>query len=143
MSASIGLAGAYAGSTYTAYESFILPTDDTTVVATKAAHDRAEAAVNISRAELSLTEASLAEAESDLAKADIRSPITGIVLDRTAEKGQIVAATLNAPILFTLAEDLSRMDLQVAIDEADIGRADGGDWVKEFRTVMLNAGVAS
>ena len=99
----------------------------TVVVATKAAHDRAAAAVDIASADLQLSEAALAEAQSDLAKAEIRSPITGIVLDRSAEKGQIVAATLNAPILFTLAEDLSRMDLQVAIDEADIGRVTVGN----------------
>lgn len=98
-----------------------------TVVAAKAAHDRAAAAVEIARADLKLAEASLEEAKTDLAKADIRSPITGIVLDRTAEKGMIVAATLNAPVLFTLAEDLSRMELQVAIDEADIGRVGVGN----------------
>ncbi|MFZ1469816.1 MAG: efflux RND transporter periplasmic adaptor subunit [Paracoccaceae bacterium] len=99
----------------------------TTVVASKAAHDRAEAAVAIARADLSLSEASLAEARSDLAKAEIRSPIKGIVLDRAADKGQIVAATLNAPVLFTLAEDLARMELQVAVDEADIGRVAVGN----------------
>ncbi|NGM46587.1 efflux RND transporter periplasmic adaptor subunit [Rhodobacter sp. SGA-6-6] len=98
-----------------------------TVIAAKAAHDRAVAAVEIARADLKLAEASLEEAKTDLAKADIRSPITGIVLDRTAEKGMIVAATLNAPVLFTLAEDLSRMELQVAIDEADIGRVTVGN----------------
>ena len=99
----------------------------TTVVATRAAHDRAMAAVEIAAADLKLAEASLSEARSDLAKAAIRSPIDGIVLSRTAEKGQIVAATLNAPILFTLAEDLARMDLQVDIDEADIGRVAVGN----------------
>ena len=98
-----------------------------TVIAAKAAHDRALAAVEIARADLKLAEASLEEARTDLAKADIRSPITGIVLDRTAEKGMIVAATLNAPVLFTLAEDLSRMELQVDIDEADIGRVGVGN----------------
>jgi HlyD family secretion protein len=97
------------------------------VIAAKAAHDRAVAAVDIARADLKLAEASVSEAQSDLAKAVIRSPINGIVLNRTAEKGQIVAATLNAPILFTLAEDLSRMDLQVAVDEADIGRVAVGN----------------
>ena len=99
----------------------------TAVVSAKAAHDRAAAAVEIARADLALTSATMAEAKSDLAKAQIRSPITGIVLDRAAEKGQIVAATLNAPILFTLAEDLARMELQVAIDEADIGRVAFGN----------------
>ncbi|GAB1363605.1 efflux RND transporter periplasmic adaptor subunit [Rhodobacter sp.] len=98
-----------------------------TVIASKAAHDRAVAAVEIARADLKLAEASLDEAKTDLSKADIRSPITGIVLDRAAEKGMIVAATLNAPVLFTLAEDLSRMELQVAIDEADIGRVAVGN----------------
>lgn len=98
-----------------------------TVVAAKAAHDRAMAAVEIAKADLQLAEAALAEARTDLAKAEIRSPITGIVLSRTAEKGQIVAATLNAPVLFTLAEDLARMELQVDIDEADIGRVAVGN----------------
>jgi HlyD family secretion protein len=97
------------------------------VVAARAAHDRALAAVEIARADLQLAEASLAEAQADLEKAVIRSPITGIVLNRAAEKGQIVAATLNAPVLFTLAEDLSRMELQVGIDEADIGRVAVGN----------------
>lgn len=97
------------------------------VVAARAAHDRALAAVEIARADLQLAEASLAEAKADVEKAVIRSPITGIVLNRAAEKGQIVAATLNAPVLFTLAEDLSRMELQVAIDEADIGRVTVGN----------------
>jgi len=97
------------------------------VVGAKAAQDRAEAAVEIARADLALATATIAEAKSDLAKAQIRSPITGIVLDRAAEKGQIVVATLNAPILFTLAEDLARMELQVAIDEADIGRVAFGN----------------
>lgn len=99
----------------------------TTVVATRAAHDRAMAAVEIAAADLKLAEASLSEARSDLAKAAIRSPIDGIVLSRTAEKGQIVAATLNAPILFTLAEDLARMELRVDVDEADIGRVAVGN----------------
>lgn len=94
----------------------------TVVVAARAAHDRALAAVAIARADVSLAEANLASVRADLEKAEIRSPINGIVLSRTAEKGQIVAASLNAPVLFTLAEDLRRMELRVAIDEADIGR---------------------
>lgn len=98
----------------------------TTVISAKAAHDRAVAAVDIARADVTLAEAALAEARTDLEKSVIRAPIKGIVLDRAAETGQIVAATLNAPILFTLAEDLTRMDLQVAVDEADIGRVKVG-----------------
>lgn len=98
----------------------------TTVIAAKAAHDRAIAAVEIARADVTLGEAALTEARNDLDKAVIRAPIKGIVLKRSAEVGQIVAATLNAPVLFTLAEDLARMDLQVAVDEADIGRVKSG-----------------
>jgi HlyD family secretion protein len=56
-----------------------------------------------------------------LGKAEIRSPINGIVLDRRVDVGQTVAATLMTPELFVLAEDLSRMDLQADVSEADIG----------------------
>lgn len=96
------------------------------IVAARAAHDRALAAVEMAAADLALTSANLQTARADLDKAAIRSPINGIVLGRAAEKGQIVAATLNAPVLFTLAEDLTRMDLQVSVDEADIGRVKVG-----------------
>lgn len=92
-----------------------------------AAHDRAEAALDSARADLTLAEANLALQAADLDKAVIRAPIRGIVLDRAAEKGQIVASSLNTPVLFTLAEDLARMELQVDIDEADIGRVAPGN----------------
>lgn len=97
-----------------------------TTVAARAAHDRATAAVDMAEAEVTLAEANLAAQEADLDKAEIRSPINGIVLTRAAERGQIVAASLNAPILFTLAEDLRRMELRVSVDEADIGRVQVG-----------------
>lgn len=97
-----------------------------TIIGARAAHDRATAAVEMARADVTLAEANLSAQESDLDKAEIRSPINGIVLTRAAEKGQIVAASLNAPILFTLAEDLSRMELRVSVDEADIGRVQVG-----------------
>jgi HlyD family secretion protein len=64
--------------------------------------------------------------QTNLDKATIRSPINGIVLDRKVEPGQTVAASFQTPELFTLAEDLSRMELVVAIDEADIGRISHG-----------------
>lgn len=93
----------------------------------EAEDDRARAALESARADLTLAMANLALEEADLDKAQIRSPIRGIVLERTAEPGQIVASSLNAPVLFTLAEDLSRMELQVDIDEADIGQVSVGD----------------
>lgn len=97
------------------------------IVGAKAAFDRAAAAVDIARADLSLAEANLTLQQVDTAKAEIRSPIKGIVMNRTAEVGQTVASSLSAPVLFTLAEDLKRMELQVDIDEADIGKVAVGD----------------
>ncbi len=92
------------------------------VDASVAAHARAKAGVASARAQVSIAEASLDGQLTNLAKATIRSPIKGIVLDRKVEPGQTVAASFQTPELFTLAEDLSRMELLVAIDEADIGR---------------------
>ncbi|MFQ6775839.1 efflux RND transporter periplasmic adaptor subunit [Cereibacter sphaeroides] len=97
------------------------------LVATEAAHKRAESEVKIAEADRTLAAANLEVQRVDLAKAVIRSPIRGIVLDRAAEAGQIVASSLNTPVLFTLAEDLTRMELRVDIDEADIGRVRVGN----------------
>ena len=56
----------------------------------------------------------------------IHSPIDGIVLTRSVEPGQTVAAAFQAPVLFTLAEDLTQMELHVDVDEADIGQVKEG-----------------
>ncbi|MFH1886780.1 MAG: efflux RND transporter periplasmic adaptor subunit, partial [Pseudomonadota bacterium] len=64
--------------------------------------------------------------ETNLSKATILSPIDGIVLERSVEPGQTVAASLQAPILFSLAEDLTKMELNVDVDEADVGRVREG-----------------
>jgi HlyD family secretion protein len=93
----------------------------------KASSDRAVAGLAAARADLEIAAANLAIVETDLAKADIRSPINGIVLDRAIEPGQIVASSLSAPVLFTLAEDLSEMELQVDIDEADMAKVRTGE----------------
>ncbi|MBO6676607.1 MAG: efflux RND transporter periplasmic adaptor subunit [Rhizobiales bacterium] len=82
---------------------------------------RAEAELQYSVAERSLAEANLALHQAELDQACICSPIRGVVLDRDVDAGQIVAASLSAPILFTVAEDLTQMELRVDIDEADIG----------------------
>ncbi|WP_347248010.1 efflux RND transporter periplasmic adaptor subunit [Zoogloea sp.] len=79
----------------------------------------AEAAVLSAKAALSTFEISLS-------KATIHSPIDGIVLTRKVEPGQTVAAAMTAPVLFTLAEDLRRMELQVDVDEADVGKVKEG-----------------
>jgi len=92
-----------------------------------ATHQRADAELEIAKANLTLAEANLTLQEADLEKAAIRSPIKGVVLDRAADVGQIVASSLSAPTLFILAEDLSQMELRVDIDEADIGRVAVGN----------------
>lgn len=99
---------------------------DNDVDAAVAAYERARASVASARAQVALAQAALEGYETNLKKATIRSPINGIVLDRQVEPGQTVAASLQTPVLFTLAEDLQRMELIVAIDEADIGQVSDG-----------------
>lgn len=93
----------------------------------RAALLRAEAAIETAKANVLAAEADLKLQETNLKKACICAPIDGIVLDRTVEPGQIVAASLQAPKLFTLAESLDSMELTVAIDEADIGQVEIGN----------------
>ena len=88
----------------------------------KANLDRAIADEANVRATVAQAEATLEAQRTDLAKAVIRSPIKGMVLKRAAEPGQTVAATFQTPVLFTLAEDLTQMELHVDVDEADVGK---------------------
>lgn len=87
---------------------------------------RADAAVQAAQAGVAEAEASLRAGEIDLQRSVIRSPIQGIVLDRRVEPGQTVAASFQAPVLFTIGQDLSRMDLTVYVSEADVGRVEEG-----------------
>ena len=95
--------------------------------AATAEQHRAVAQLGIATADARVAAADLAMSEADLAKACICSPIDGVVLDSNVEAGQIVAASLQAPVLFTLAEDLRSMELRVDVDEADIGKVKAGD----------------
>lgn len=90
--------------------------------AAEAAFLRAQADEAASRAKIAEAEAKLKVDQTNLDKAVIVSPINGVVLVRSVEPGQTVAASLQAPVLFTLAEDLARMELHVAVDEADVGQ---------------------
>jgi HlyD family secretion protein len=92
------------------------------LTAQEAAVARARAGAASARAAVTQARATLEAQETDLYKTAIRSPINGIVLKRAVEPGQTVASSLQAPVLFTLAEDLSRMELQVSVDEADVGQ---------------------
>lgn len=81
-----------------------------------------EALVSNARAVVKQREAALASARNDLSKTSITAPVDGVVISRQVEPGQTVAASLNTPTLFTIAQDLREMQVDVAIDESDIGR---------------------
>ncbi len=93
---------------------------------TRAGHMRARAAAASAKALVAVAQAALEANETNLGKAEIRSPVDGLVLRRQIEPGQTVAASLQAPVLFTLAEDLTHMELHVAVDEADVGKVAEG-----------------
>jgi HlyD family secretion protein len=92
----------------------------------EAAHNRAVAAEEVAEAQLKVAEADVTLRKTDLAKAEIVSPIAGIVLKRDIDPGQTVAASLQAPVLFTIAEDLTQMNLIVDVDEADAAQVAEG-----------------
>jgi HlyD family secretion protein len=86
-----------------------------------AARDRASSAVAIAKANRDVAMADLRLQEADLSKSTIEAPIDGIVLSRSVNPGQTVASSMQAPILFVIAENLETMELKAAVDEADIG----------------------
>jgi len=88
----------------------------------RAARDQARAQVNATQAQIRQQTAATQATRVNLERAVIRSPVDGVVLTRTVEPGQTVAASLQAPELFTIAEDLSKMKIELAVDEADIGQ---------------------
>ena len=94
--------------------------------AAQAAFERAKADESSAIAAQAQALASLDAYQTDLSKAVIYSPINGIVLTRSIEPGQTVAASFTTPVLFTLAEDLTQMELHVDVDEADIGQVKEG-----------------
>lgn len=91
-----------------------------------AAHERAVAALSSAEAEVEVAAAEVKLNETNLAKARIVSPINGVVLIRNVDPGQTVASTLQAPVLFSIAEDLREMEVQVDVDEADVGKVREG-----------------
>ncbi len=92
----------------------------------EAAFERAKADAASATAAVSQAQATLQAIETDLYKSVIRSPINGVILTRSIEPGQTVAASFQAPELFTLAEDLKQMELHVNVDEADVGKVKEG-----------------
>ena len=97
--------------------------------AAKLAVDTAEAAVQSSAAALNSSQASVVQAQASLSQAQvnldhctIEAPIDGIVIQRSVDVGQTVAASMQAPTLFIIAADLAKMQVNANIDEADVGR---------------------
>lgn len=95
----------------------------------QATFEQARANLNVSDAAIIQAQATVSQAESTLMRAKrnlgyctINSPVTGVIIDRRVNIGQTVVASLNAPSLFLLAKDLKKMEVWVAVNEADIGR---------------------
>ncbi len=118
----------------------------------EAVFKRAEANEASARASVTQATATLQSDKTDLSKGDIRSPINGVVLLRDVEPGQTVAASLQAVTLFTLAEDLAKMELQVDVDEADVGQVKDGQnasftvdaWPgRQYNAVLTRVGFGS
>ncbi|HET9624186.1 MAG TPA: efflux RND transporter periplasmic adaptor subunit [Kofleriaceae bacterium] len=94
----------------------------TTVEEAQVTYDTAKAALIAAKATRDQAVANLAQAKLNLSYATIYSPVDGTVLSRAVDVGQTVAASLQAPVLFTIAQDLTRMQIDTAVAEADVGR---------------------
>ncbi len=84
-------------------------------------HETAKAQVGVSKAQIAQTEAALKIAETNLGYTKILSPVDGVVISRNVDIGQTVAASFQTPTLFTIAQDLTKMQIDTNVDEADIG----------------------
>ena len=92
-------------------------------------YDTDKANYEVAKANVSVASSGIAQAQADLEKAQrnldfcvIKSPVRGVIIDRRVNIGQTVVSSLNAPSLFLIAEDLTKMQIWVAVNEADIGR---------------------
>ncbi|MCX6600509.1 MAG: efflux RND transporter periplasmic adaptor subunit [bacterium] len=90
-------------------------------LAAQADYDNALTSVELARAGMQQAQAQLSRARTNLAYSVITSPIDGVVIARNVDAGQTVAASLQAPTLFSIAQDLHKMQIETSIDEADIG----------------------
>jgi HlyD family secretion protein len=86
----------------------------------------AEAQILSSEAQIAQREAMVRQIEVDIRNAEIRSPVDGIVIQRSIELGQTVAASLQAPTLFLVAQDMRKVEIYANVDEADVGRVQAG-----------------
>jgi HlyD family secretion protein len=93
-----------------------------TLVSAEAALQVGETQITTAQAQVAQREAAVRQVEVDLDRAEIKAPIDGVVIRRDVDVGQTVAASLTAPVLFTIAQDLRQIEVHVAVDEADVGR---------------------
>jgi HlyD family secretion protein len=89
--------------------------------AAQTAYDAAVAQLEVNQAQTAQAQAALKQATVDLNNTVIRSPVDGIVISRNVDVGQTVAASLQAPTLFTIANELAKMEVHTNVDEADVG----------------------
>jgi HlyD family secretion protein len=101
----------------------------------QAAYDGAAAQYEVNKAQVSQAEAALNQAMVDLNNTVIRSPVDGIVVSRNVDVGQTVAASLQAPVLFLIANDLSKMQVDTNVSEGDVGNV----WVGQEVTFAVDA----
>lgn len=94
--------------------------------AAQTSYDSARAQVSVAQSQVGQAQASMNQAQIDLGYTIIRSPVDGIVISRSVDVGQTVAASLSAPTLFTIANDLTKMEVHTNVDEADIGNISVG-----------------
>ena len=99
---------------------------ETDLETAKANYDGAAASLKSSQAAESQAVASVNQAKVDLSHTIIDTPIDGVVISRNVDVGQTVAASFQAPVLFVIANDLARMRVNAAVDEADVGRVREG-----------------
>ena len=97
--------------------------------ASQTAYDAALAQIEVNKAQTAQAQAALNQATVDLNNTIIRSPVDGLVISRNVDVGQTVAASLQAPTLFTIANDLSKMEVHTSVDEADVGNVAEGQQV--------------
>jgi HlyD family secretion protein len=85
-------------------------------------YDSSKANYEVAKASVAIAEATLSKAPRNLDFCTIKSPVQGVIIDRRVNIGQTVVSSLNAPSLFLIAKDLTKMQIWVAVNEADIGR---------------------
>ncbi len=94
--------------------------------ATQESYESAVNSLNLAKNQLKTAQSELSRAQTNLSYATIYSPIDGVIMDKAVEEGQTVASSFSTPTLFTIANDLTQMQVEASVDEADIGEVKAG-----------------